>query len=345
MEKKDDMNEKEKRIYARIATAILEEKDPKAIPNGIRDLVLYYRNLKATEDGVARSVVPWVEKTDIYNKYLKHIYGIGPILAANLIAMLNPITGFAKPSLLVSYAGLAGSHYEQECEEGHKFLTSAPKPSCPVNLEETETEDARKCEGKIVKSVFVDKPMKRKKGYHIFQNARLKTTLFKIAASFEKQSAEKSQYRLLYDTKKAWYASRPELQEGKGAKGHIRMMAFRYVEKRFLINLHVAWMRGCGVDVTPYEATLPNHTLEPVRTDDNYPLPVKGTFKVISEEDNWSIRQLTDNYYDIQKMRIKCFNNVIAWAKSNPDKVKYFAAKVNEHYAKKAKEDGDEAEN
>jgi hypothetical protein len=266
-----------------------------------------------------------VEKTDIYREYLKHIQGIGPILCANIVAMINPITEFPKPSMLVSYAGLSGSHYDQECEEGHKFLSSAPKPFCPVNLTETDSDEIKMCNAKVVKSALVNIPMKRKKGYHIFMNTRLKTTLYKIATSFEKQSAEKSQYRALYDQKKAIYSSRKELQDEKGAKGHVRMMTLRYIEKRFLVNLHVVWMRGLGYDVTPYEATMPNHTILPIETDDHYPLPAKGTFKPISEDDNWAIRQLTDNYYDIQKMRIKCFNNVIAWAKSNPEKVEAFS--------------------
>jgi hypothetical protein len=316
---------KEDRKYAIIATRMLEEKDFGKIPDGIKDLASYYRNLKTTEEGVARSIVPWVERTDIYKQYLKHIQGIGPILCANIVAMTNPITDFPKPSMLVSYAGLSGSHYEQECEEGHKFLTSSPKPFCPVNLTETTDDEMKTCNARVVKSTLINKPMKRRKGYHIFVNTRLKTTLYKIATSFEKMSSEKSQYRMLYDTKKAEYASRKELQDEKASKGHIRMMTLRYIEKRFLVNLHVVWMRGLGIEVTPYEATLPNHTIEPIRTDDGYPLPAKGTFTPISEEDNWAIRQLTDNYYDIQKMRIKCFNNVVAWAKSNPEKVKPFS--------------------
>ena len=316
---------KEDRKYAIIATRMLEEKDFGKIPDGIKDLASYYRNLKTTEEGVARSIVPWVEKTYIYKEYLKHIQGIGPVLSANLIAMLNPITDFPKPSMLVSYTGLSGSHYEQECEEGHKFLTSSPKPFCPVNLTETTDDEMKTCNARVVKSTLINKPMKRKKGYHLFVNTKLKTTLYKIATSFEKMSSEKSQYRMLYDTKKAEYASRKELQDEKTSKGHIRMMTLRYIEKRFLVNLHVVWMKGLGIDVTPYEATLPNHTIEPIRTDDGYSLPAKGTFTPISEEDNWAIRQLTDNYYDIQHMRIKCFNNVVAWAKNNPEKVKSFS--------------------
>ena len=321
-----EKDDKKERLYATIATRLLEEKDFGKIPDGIKDLVSYYRNLLTTEEGVARSIVPWVAKTSIYKEYLQHIRGIGPILSANLIAMLNPITDFPKPSMIVSYAGLSGSHYEQECEEGHRFLSSSPKPFCPVNLTETGySDEIQTCNSKVIRTTFVDAPMKRKKGYHIFMNSRLKTTLFKIATSFEKQQGDKSQYRMLYDFKKAEYSGRKELQDEKGGKGHMRMMAFRYIEKRFLVNLHVVWSLGMGIEVTPYEATLKNHTIEEIKTDDGTSLPAKGSFKPISEEDNWAIRQLTDNYYDIQKMRIKCFNNVVAWVKSNPEKVKHFS--------------------
>ena len=326
IETKEKDDKKKERLYATIATRLLEEEDFEKIPSGIKDLVSYYKNLIATEEGVARSIVPWVSKIPIYTEYLRHIRGIGPILSANLIAMLNPIEDFPKPSMLVSYAGISGSHYDQECEEGHKFLTSSPKPYCPVNLTETYDDgEIRTCDSKIIRTTFVDAPMKRKKGYHVFMNTRLKTTLYKIASSFEKQPPDKSQYRMLYDLKKAEYSGRKNLQDEKGGKGHMRMMAFRYIEKRFLVNLHVVWSLGMGREVTPYEATLKNHTLEDIRTDDGTPLPKKGSFKPISEEDNWAIRQLTDNYYDIQKMRIKCFNNVVAWVKSNPDKVKDFS--------------------
>ena len=315
---KEEIETKEDKKFAKMATWLIEKK-VKADPE-VEGLIQYYGNLKTTEDAIARRIAAWITHYPIYEQYLDHIQGIGPVFSANLISMLSPITDFPKPSLLVSYAGLSGSHYEQECEEGHKFLTSSPKPYCPVNMNETVGE-VEECRAKVTRAEFINKPMKRKKGYHIFMNARLKTTLYKIATSFEKQSAEKSQYRLLYDIKKAEYLARPGFDKEKGYKGHARAMALRYIEKRFLVNLHVVWMTALGYVSTPYEATLPNHTLDPIRVDDNYPIPAKGSMSLMPETENWTIRQLTDSYYDIQKMRIKCFNNVVAWAKSNPDRV------------------------
>ena len=310
MEEKDE-TKKEDRIYAKVADELLSGKimpDP-----SIEPMVNYYKNLEKTEDELTKSIGSWITHFDIYNDYLKHIRGIGPILSANLISMISPIDKFPKPSMLVAYAGLSGQYYEQECENGHKLISSSPKSVCPVFL--TESKDI--CGGKIIKSIMVKGVMARKKGYHILGNTKLKTTLFKIASSFEKQSSEKSQYRILYDVKKAEYNSRDGM-----TKGHARMMALRYIEKRFLVNLHVIWMLGIGKEVTPYEATLKNHTIDPITTDDNYPLPALGSFDKSDDIANWTIHQLTDSYYDIQKMRIKSFNNVVAWVKNNPDKVK-----------------------
>lgn len=319
-----DINEsteqKEERKFAKIAELLVSGKV--AVDPEIFALVEYFRNLKTTEDTIAHRIAGWITHHPIYEEYLSHIQGIGPIFSANLIAMLTPITRFPKPSMLVAYAGIAGQHYEQECEEGHKFLTTSPKTACPVNLNETTAEEKEVCGARIHVSQFVQSPMKRKKGYHVFLNARMKTLLFKIANSFEKQNSEKSQYRLLYDVKKAEYNSR----EGM-TKGHARMMAMRYVEKRFLQNLHIVWMTALGNDVTPYEAILPNHTIDPIVTDDGYHLPGKGSMKLSPETENWTIRQLTDSYYDIQKMRLKSFNNVIAWVKNNPSKVENISLK------------------
>ncbi len=335
-------HDKYDRLYASIATAVVKAKDDTDIPMDIVGLVEYYRNLKATEDSISRKIVPWISDHPVYDGYLSHIQGIGPMFAANLIAMLTPITDFPKPSMLVAYAGLAGSHYEQECKHGHKFQTSSVKTKCPININEPG-EEVMSCGEPIVSTEFVNRPMKRKKGYHILANARLKTTLFKIASSFEKQSAEKSQYRKLYDVKKMEYLSKLD-KTSAGYKGHARLMAMRYIEKRFLVNLHVAWMTGLGYDVTPYEATLENHTIEPIRLDDGHSIPEKKSIKPVTESEVWTIRQLTDSYYDIQKMRIKCFNNIVAWVKSNEDMVTKFIPKHAVVDADDADSDPDEDE-
>ena len=307
IEEKTDVND---RKFAQIAEKIISGKivqDPSIV-----SLIKYYKDLQMTEDNLGKSIGSYVNNFEIYSKYLKHISGIGPILSANLISMITPIDKFQKPSMLVAYAGLAGQYYDQECENGHKMFSSSPKVKCPI----FETDTGEKCDAKIIKSTMMQGIMKRKKGYHIMENTKLKTTLYKIATSFEKQSSEKSQYRALYDAKKAEYNSRTDM-----TKGHARMMVLRYIEKRFLVNLHVVWMGGIGNKVTPYEATLPNHTIDEIRTDDNTPIPALGSFDTTNSLENWTIHQLTDSYYDIQKIRIKVFNNVVAWVKNNPDKI------------------------
>ena len=107
---------------------------------------------------------------------------------------------------------------------------------------------------------------KRRKGEKLGYNPRLKTLLWKVASSFEKQNAKKSQYRKLYETQKAYYLNRPDLKvkvdaEEKGIKGHIRNMTLRYVEKRFLADLWLTWRKLENLPTTePYAISILNHT-------------------------------------------------------------------------------------
>jgi len=106
---------------------------------------------------------------------------------------------------------------------------------------------------------------KREKGKKLGYNPRLKTLMWKIASSFEKQNSKKSQYRKLYETQKTYYLNRPDLKarieaKEKGIKGHIRNMTLRYVEKRFLADLWLTWRKLEGLPITePYAITILKH--------------------------------------------------------------------------------------
>jgi hypothetical protein len=90
--------------------------------------------------------------------------------------------------------------------------------------------------------------------------------MWKIAGSFEKQKAEKSFFRALYEYQKKIYLERPDLKlaiekKEKGAKLHVRLMTMRYVEKRFLSDLWVTWRKLEGLPVTePYAIAILHHT-------------------------------------------------------------------------------------
>jgi hypothetical protein len=115
---------------------------------------------------------------------------------------------------------------------------------------------------------------KRKHGEKLGYNPRLKTFMWKIASSFEKQNPEKSRYRRLYEEKKQYYLNREDLRKAiehgeKGAKLHVRLMAMRYTVKRFLADLWVEWRRLERLPITkPYVQTVKGHTdYEPWQPD------------------------------------------------------------------------------
>jgi len=107
---------------------------------------------------------------------------------------------------------------------------------------------------------------KRKHGEKLGYNPRLKTFMWKIASSFEKQNPEKSRYRRLYEEKKQYYLNREDLRKAiehgeKGAKLHVRLMAMRYTVKRFLADLWIEWRRLEQLPITkPYVQTVKGHT-------------------------------------------------------------------------------------
>jgi hypothetical protein len=89
--------------------------------------------------------------------------------------------------------------------------------------------------------------------------------MWKIASSFEKLKPERSYYRRVYDAKKKYYMERGDLRKAikegeKGAKLHVRLMAMRYTEKRFLSDLWLEWRRLQGLPVTePYAHSVLGH--------------------------------------------------------------------------------------
>jgi hypothetical protein len=73
---------------------------------------------------------------------------------------------------------------------------------------------------------------------------------WKIGEQFVKQGRY---YRQVYLDARKIYDARPDLQEGKGAKGHRYAMAKRKMVKQFLTDLWVAWRKLEGLStVNPY---------------------------------------------------------------------------------------------
>ena len=62
-------------------------------------------NLKGIEKWIADKVGDQLEGVDIYNAWLRHVPGVGPMLAAGLISVIDPISEVEKPSSLWKYSG------------------------------------------------------------------------------------------------------------------------------------------------------------------------------------------------------------------------------------------------
>jgi len=233
-----------------IATQIITQKIK--VPQEIGEVVWYHNSLHETEKQLAKRLDGWSKTTPIRTQHLATINGIGPILSSGIIAWISPISNFDSISKLWAYAGLSAVHYESKCDKGHKLLTTNKITKCPVRKNRDKEE---KCNADIEESVFVNAPIKRKAGHHCLVNVKLKTLTWKIATSFEKQNPKKSYYRRLYDKQKQYYMNRADLKEQlekkqKGAKGHIRNMTLRYVSKRFLADLWLAWRRLEHLDIS-----------------------------------------------------------------------------------------------
>ncbi|MEM3861527.1 MAG: transposase [Thermoplasmatales archaeon] len=291
------------------------------VPSEIENLVEYTRRLVSSENFMAKKLDEFSQNHPLRKQYLSKVKGIGPIFSSGLIAYLHPISRFPTIGHLWAYAGLSAEYWKNECKKGHKFISTSARSTCPV-----KKKNGKPCNEPIVKSEKVQGIPKRATGYVLFINTNLKYLMTKIGMSFEKQS-KSSRFRKLYEVKKAEYkakfAQRGETEE-KGLNGHARMAALRYVEKRFLSDLWVVWRQIEGLPVTkPYAFTVLGHT------DEHYEPPSvdRGTLTImeekytIKEEALRQIKLLLNNYYDLQVLRIKAWNNCNAYVKDNFDKI------------------------
>jgi len=217
------------------------------VPSDIKDLVWYHDSLFATEKELRKKLNGWSRTHPIRRAFCDKVRGIGGVLSSGLIAWIHPISRFPTISKLWGFAGLSATHYESECKEGHKFITVSKPERCWVRVGKKR----KPCNAELVRSVFVNSPPKKKAGYVLFVNLKLKTLCWKVATSFEKQKPKKSFYRRLYDRQKEYYHNRPDLKEE--IPKHIQLMTLRYVEKRFLADMWVKWRKLEGLPVTkPY---------------------------------------------------------------------------------------------
>lgn len=189
------------------------------------------------ENDIGSTVGAMVKSEPIYNAWLKHVKGIGPILSAALIARIGSVDRFEFVSALWAYAGM------------HTVDGKAPK--------------RRKGQ-----KANWDSDLKTIVAY------KIPAQFIRVPSSFGRQLYDryKAFYEATHDEKcPIW--SHPDAKinkadtkatvDGKGCsrRGHIHNMSTRKVGKVFLSCLWAAWRELEGLPITePYAANLPRHS-------------------------------------------------------------------------------------
>lgn len=207
-----------------------------------------------------------VKKYEIYSEYLSHIYGIGHILSAGLIAYVEDPAKFSKTSKLKQYCGYGMN----------TFCITCDNPTYVVTKYKTK-------EGKVGKAKKF-KPMKicdncheptvtmvqeRRVGFQINWNDKMKLHCWKIEDQFVKRPREKSGFRRIYEqvrkqielehpsevkvTEKTELTGSRKKFKKQFTKGHVYKMARRKTVSVFLDHFLRKWREIEGLDTPqPY---------------------------------------------------------------------------------------------
>jgi len=285
------------------------------IPEDMRVMIWFYTRLLDTEHTFQRKLQSMVSEQPIYNNYLKHIRGIGPVFAANLLTI--DISKYDTISKLWADTGYSAVHWESVCTKGHHFMSTSKYNTCPVRALDEETKKYKVCGAGMEEAVFINAPMKRRHGWVMIQNRKRKMTIWKIVQSFIKQPSDRSWYRRFYDKMKAKELEKAaELEKKDITKGHANNRAIRKVAKRFLANFHIIYRQQLGLKIRePWVDEHKKHIYEEPEVDDK--TVVFKTYKYTEdekkklEEFRAGLQQNVDSFYQLQKLRIQAFNRIV----------------------------------
>jgi len=225
-----------------------------------------FENAHNFEKDIEKLIIKQLKNHALYTQYLVDIQGIGPLLAAGLIAYIDDIEKFDHVSSLWQYSGYGMNRFCPQCKKPTsvevKYSTGTtakklrPFESCP------------ECDGDTIPIL-----QKRTAGYQSNWNDKLKTLAWKASTSFVKQSAAKSKYRKLYDKIKKDERRKHPTKKTVGGKimfndGHINNRTMRKVSKIFLAHVWQTWRRQQGLPATePYAKQLLGHSVVEAFTD------------------------------------------------------------------------------
>jgi hypothetical protein len=189
--------------------------------------------LAAVEQRALKALERALDSAPIWTEYLASVKGVGPSLAGQLICAID-IRKAQYPSSLWKLAGLdvAGDGRGRSRRKEHLTEVS-----------------------------YVDKEGNAATRIGLGFNPDLKTACYLAATSFLKIGADSSPFaKAYYDYKlrmenHAVYGAHNDGKEiegkGKVSKGRRHMMAMRYAQKRFLVELYKAWRTIEGLPVAP----------------------------------------------------------------------------------------------
>jgi len=202
----------------------------------------YFEAFELLEKELNKDISETVSYYSIF-PLLSAIRGIGPGLAAKLIAMID-IARSATVSSLWRYAGLGQAPYW--VNEDGKIMAPQVGWQWKKKKGSQEKERVRVTPDPKADWHLEERSDPKLAGWCVPYNARLKTTCWLIAGSFLKSD---SPYRIVYDEARLLYdRTHPEW-----VKGHKHNAALRKMSKMFLSHLWQAWREIEGLAVTrPY---------------------------------------------------------------------------------------------
>ena len=212
--------------------------------------------LKDIEADFQKDMERHLKELPIWNEFLKHIRGIGPTLAAKLLAFeLDP-----KKNLTAwnAFFGLTPHYWIGICEKGHKRMYAKDPLVCQVRVREEDSEDryaTTPCNcGIVEKEHITGEAPRRKAGHHSFWNPRARTLTYLISKQFLLGGRfYKEQYYKFKDREKE---TRPDVSDGRRHNS-----AMRKTVQLFLAHLYQATNELQGLTPRiPYSFEYLNHS-------------------------------------------------------------------------------------
>lgn len=211
----------------------IERNDDAGTPEQLAVLKRYFERFQDLEARLEEDIADLVEQYPIYD-HVSAVKGIGPMLAAKLIAMID-VSRAPTVSSLWRYAGYGLSKYWQN--EAGNIVAPVTGYEWDSNAKDWKQVSPEPKDGWTCVTV----PDRLIKGYRSPYNKRLKTALYVIAGSMMKAG---SPYREIYDSAKARYVANRDW-----TKGHCDAAARRKMIKIFLSHLWERWRQLEGLEI------------------------------------------------------------------------------------------------